>query len=204
MGDVRQTVRDSGRLVVISAVADNGVIGRDGGMPWKLPGDLRRFRAKTKGNAVVMGRRTFKSAGRLDERMNLVLTSDPDGVEGASADKGTTYHAPLKAVRSLDAALEAFVASGRDRLYCCGGAGVYRDCLPMAGELDITRVHAEPDGDVRFPAEAVDDHFALVAEHPAPRHESAELLGDDEFTGEVPYTYRRYVREDLMNGVRHG
>lgn len=119
-------------------MATNGVIGRDGGLPWRLPDDLRRFKAITMGKPVLMGRRTFESLGRpLPGRENLVLTRD------------RAWSAPgCRVVHSLDEAIAA--AAGAEELMVIGGAEVFRLAWPRLARLELTEVHAEIEGDVRL------------------------------------------------------
>ncbi len=129
----------------MAAVARNGVIGRDGALPWHLPEDMRRFRATTMGQALVMGRRTYESIGRpLPGRTTVVVTRQrpwppdgelPDGVLVAG---------------SVPEALAQAAATGRD-VFVQGGSRIYAEALPVADILDITWVDATPDGDARFP-----------------------------------------------------
>jgi dihydrofolate reductase len=127
------------RLSIIAAVAENGVIGRDGDMPWKLSTDLKRFKALTTGKPVVMGRKTFASIGRpLPNRLNIVLTRD-----GAFAADGVV------AVPDLDAALAA--AGPAREVMVIGGGEIYRALLDRAETLYITHVAAAPAGDTHFP-----------------------------------------------------
>ncbi|MFM2288483.1 MAG: hypothetical protein RL684_1626 [Pseudomonadota bacterium] len=128
------------RLVLLAAVADNGVIGREGTLPWHLPDDLKRFKALTLGKPVLMGRRTAESIGRpLPGRRNLVLTSQASSpVEG------------METVASLDDALARCAQSAE--VCVIGGAGLYRLTLPQADVLELTCVHASVAGDVHFPA----------------------------------------------------
>lgn len=130
------------RLTLIAAVADNGVIGRDNGLPWRLPGDLKRFKALTLGKPVIMGRKTFASIGRpLPERLNIVVTRDPAArFDGASV------------VHSLEEALAAAAASGAAEAMVIGGAEIYALALPLADRLELTEVAAAPEGDAFFPA----------------------------------------------------
>ncbi len=130
------------RISLVAAMAEDGIIGRDGGLPWHLPDDLKRFRALTTGHHVVMGRRTHQSIGRaLPGRTNLVLSRDP------------SYRAPgCQVVRSLEEALEVASAAGEDEAFVIGGAAVYADALARADRIYLTRVGARVDGDVRFPA----------------------------------------------------
>ena len=123
--------------VAIVAMADNGVIGRDNGLPWHLPDDLRRFKALTMGHAILMGRRTQESIGRaLPGRRNLVLTRNP------------RWQAPgCEAVGSLASALER---AGEGELFVIGGAEVFALSWPVVGRVELTEVHAEPEGDVRL------------------------------------------------------
>ena len=127
-------------ISLVVAVADNGVIGRDNALPWRLPEDLRRFKAITMGKPILMGRRTFDSIGRpLPGRTNLVLTRDrswrADGVIP---------------VGSIDEALER--AAGAPELLVIGGAEVFRLVMPLAVRIHLTQVHASVPGDVEFPA----------------------------------------------------
>jgi dihydrofolate reductase len=128
-------------ITLVVAVAANGVIGRDGGLPWRLPEDLRRFKAATLGKPVVMGRRTFESIGRaLPGRHNIVLTRRPDY---RPADPAVTV------VTDLDGALRA--AGDVPEVMVIGGAEVYALALPQASRILLTRVEAEVAGDTRFP-----------------------------------------------------
>ena len=130
------------RVSLIAAVADNGVIGRGGDLPWRLPADLKQFRRLTMGHHLIVGRRTWESIGKpLKGRRILVLTRsetvDPPGAEPCA---------------SLDEALARAEAAGDDEAFVAGGAEIYRLALPRADRLYLTRVHAQPEGDVRFPA----------------------------------------------------
>jgi dihydrofolate reductase len=124
-------------IALVVAHSANRVIGRDGGLPWRLPGDLKRFRALTTGQTVVMGRRTYESlpdAFRpLPDRRNVVLTSDP----GYRADGA-------EVVGDLDAALAA-------PCFVIGGGEVYAQALPRAQRVYATELEAEVDGDTFFP-----------------------------------------------------
>jgi len=143
-------------LAIIVAMDERGVIGREGGLPWRLPDDLRRFKATTMGHTLIMGRRTLDSVGRaLPGRRSIVLTrntafTSPSGVAIAS---------------SLDDALGQ--AAGAERVFVIGGAEVYREALPRVDELLITRVHASVAGDVHFPPVAWDDWLLSDEEYHA-------------------------------------
>ena len=124
---------------LVAAVAENGVIGRGGGMPWHLPEDLRRFKVLTMGKPMLMGRRTFESIGRpLPGRRSLVLSRSSDW-----ASPGVTV------VRSVEEAIEA--ATEADELAVVGGAEVYRLTLPLAERIYLTRVLASVSGETIFP-----------------------------------------------------
>jgi len=132
----------------MAAVARNGVIGRDGSMPWHLPEDMRRFRRTTMGHVLVMGRRTYESIGRpLPGRTTVVVTRQVDWPPGGPIDG-------LLVAGSVPLALElaATVAGSPGReIFVQGGAQVYAEALPVADLLEITWVDAEPLGDTRFP-----------------------------------------------------
>jgi dihydrofolate reductase len=150
-------------LTLVVAVSENGVIGRDGGLPWHLPEDLRRFKAATLGKPVVMGRRTFDSIGRaLPGRHNIVLTRRADF---RPADPGVSV------AHDLDGALRA--AGDVPEIMIIGGAEVYALSLPRAGRILLTRVHARIEGDTVFaeldPAQwrvASREHFPADSRHP--------------------------------------
>jgi dihydrofolate reductase len=137
------------KFALVAAVAANGVIGRDGGMPWHYPADLRRFRETTTGHPVVMGRRTYEAiAARLDgplpNRHNVVLSSrDLDLPAGAEV-AGSVDEARRAAER-------AAAAMGVETVYVVGGATVYEQFLPLADRLVLTELHDTYEGDTRFP-----------------------------------------------------
>jgi dihydrofolate reductase len=133
-------------LVLVAAVAENGVIGRDGGLPWRLPSDLRRFRAITLGHPVLMGRKTYDAIGKpLPGRTNIVITRDV-----AFAARGVI------AAPNLEAALVVARGDARRRgvryVMIIGGGELYGQTIGCACRLEITRVHARPPGDSIFPA----------------------------------------------------
>lgn len=133
-------------LVIVAAIADNGVIGRDGALPWRLRSDLQHFRALTLGRPVVMGRKTHQSIGRpLPGRTNIVVS------------RGGEFAAPgVLVAPSLPVALELARADalrrGGDAVMVIGGGDIYAQAMPAASRLEITRVHARPAGDALFPA----------------------------------------------------
>ena len=132
-------------LVLVAAVADNGVIGRDGAMPWRLKSELAHFRRLTMGHPLVMGRKTFRSLGRpLPGRTNIVVTRDP-----AFAAPGVVVTAGLEA--ALAAARGDALRRGAAAIMVIGGAEIYAQTLPLADRLELTRVHARPDGDTLLP-----------------------------------------------------
>lgn len=134
-------------LALVVAVAENGVIGREGALPWHLSSDLKRFRALTWGKPILMGRRTFESIGKpLPGRISIVLSTDPDFV----VPEGVVKVPDLAAAR--DAAAAAARALGADEAMVIGGHRVFADTLPLARVLHLTEVHLSPAGDVLFPA----------------------------------------------------
>jgi dihydrofolate reductase len=143
-------------LSLIVAVAENGVIGAQGALPWRLPDELAHFKRTTLGKPVLMGRRTFVSLGRpLPGRANVVLSRDP---------KYTTHGALV--ARDLDEAIGMHAAAPEQ--FVIGGASLYAEALPRAERIYLTRVHARPAGDVFFPSlESGEWGEALISEHPA-------------------------------------
>ena len=147
-------------ISIIVAVAENGVIGSGNRLPWRLPDDLKRFKALSLGKPVVMGRRTFDSIGRLlPGRANIVVSRQSGlAIEGAVV------------ARSLDDALAA--AGDVPETVVIGGAEIFRQVLPRTDTIHLTRVHARVAGDVFFPEldpaqwrESVVEHHAADERH---------------------------------------
>jgi dihydrofolate reductase len=131
-------------IVLIAAVADNGVIGAGGSIPWRLKTDLHRFKAMTMNKPVVMGRKTFLSLRRpLPGRTNIVMTRNAD-FRSSGAIVATSLSAALE-VATGDA-LRRFVTE----IAVIGGAEIYAQWMGLAGRLEVTEVHANPDGDTLF------------------------------------------------------
>ena len=131
-------------IVLVAAVAENGVIGRKGGLPWRLKSDLQHFRTVTLGKPVVMGRKTWESIGRpLPGRTNIVATRD------------RAFTARGAVVADLAAALEVARADALrrsvDAIAVIGGGDIYAQVFALATRLEITRVHASPEGETVFP-----------------------------------------------------
>ena len=134
-------------IVLIAAVAENGVIGAGGTIPWRLKSDMQRLKAMTMGIPIVMGRKTFESFPRrpLPGRTNIVVTRD--AAYRAAGAVVTTSFADAMAIASGDA-LRRFATE----IAIIGGAEIYAQWMDRADRLEITEVHARPDGDTRFPA----------------------------------------------------
>jgi dihydrofolate reductase len=131
------------RISIIAAVAENGVIGRGGTLPWRLSDDLRRFKQLTMGHTIIMGRRTWESIGRaLPGRRTVVVSRNPDFRTNA---EGVTT------ITSLDKSLSIAEVAGDDEAFIIGGAELYRESLGRADRLYLTRVCAAIDGDTSFP-----------------------------------------------------
>lgn len=127
----------------VIAIAENGIIGRDNAMPWRLAGDMAFFKRTTMGKPIVMGRKTYESFPRrpLPGRPNLVVTRDAN------------YEAPgAEVFSSLDAAISRGVelAGEAGEVMVIGGAEIYRQALPRATRIYLTEVHAQPEGDAHF------------------------------------------------------
>lgn len=133
----------------IVAVADNGVMGRSGGhlgLPWRIKSEFAYFRKTTMGHPVIHGRKSYEALGKpLPGRANIVITRDtsytPEGV--------TVAHTVEDAIGM---AKDAAKKDGKDEIFICGGAEIYRQALPFTQKLYFTEVHLRPEGDVRFPA----------------------------------------------------
>jgi dihydrofolate reductase len=132
-------------IVLVLAMADNGVIGADGGIPWRIPEDMKRFKALTLGKPIVMGRKTWESFPKrpLPGRTNIVVTRDPDF---RSAGVVVTHSFADARAIALGDALRRFATE----IAIIGGAEIYAQWMDDADRLEITEVHARPQGDTRF------------------------------------------------------
>jgi dihydrofolate reductase len=158
-------------ISLVVAVADNGVIGRKGKLPWHLPDDLRRFKELTTGHTVVMGRRTFESIGRaLPNRRNVVLTRNRTW----AADGAEVVH---------DLASFLGTADQNEEILVIGGAEVFNQTLPMADRVYLTSVHVEVEGETVF-AGLDQSEWELLSE---------EQRGSDE-SHASPFSFRVYER----------
>ena len=134
------------KIVLVAAIGENNVIGRDGQLPWRLKSDLKHFRGLTINKPVVMGRKTYESIGKpLKDRTNIVLTKDfglivPGGILATSLDA------------AMSMARQDAKKRGIDEIMVIGGGDVFETLMPRADRLEITHVHASPPGDAFFPA----------------------------------------------------
>ncbi len=140
------------RISLIAALSENRVIGNQGKIPWHLADDFRRFKERTLGHVLIMGRKTHESIGRpLPGRTNIVITRDIyREIPGCIV------------VESFEAALEKARTIESEEIFVCGGGQIYTEALPVADCLYLTLVHAIIDGDTFFPEYA--DHFEKVVE----------------------------------------
>ncbi len=157
------------KLSLIVAMAENGVIGKDNGLPWKISSDLKYFRETTMGKPVIMGRKTFQSIGRpLPGRVNIVITRDvtfaPDGVITA-----------LSLDMALDVGKNLALAKGVEEVMVIGGAQIYELTLSDADRLYLTRVHGNMEGDTFFPPLNGDDWLEASRQ----RHAASEKDSHD-------------------------
>ncbi len=150
------------KIVLVAAVGANGVIGRAGGMPWRLKSDLAHFKRLTLDKPVIMGRKTFVSIGRpLPKRTNIVITRDAN-----FAAPGVLTAPNFEAALAL--AREDADRRGGDEIMVIGGSEVFAAAMPLAARLEITHVHSDTQGDVTFPP--IDPALwreAERSEHPA-------------------------------------
>jgi dihydrofolate reductase len=174
MTSVRDTVTD---IVLIAAVAENGVIGRGNALPWRLKSDMQHFRAATAGKPVIMGRKTYESVGKpLKERTTIVVSRDP-----AYMASGVVVAPSLGA--ALATARGDASRRGADAIVIAGGADIYSQAMPFADRLLITHVSVRPEGDAAFPA--VDPQMWREVAR------SAHEAGADDSAGFAFVTYER-------------
>jgi len=157
---------------IIAAVAENGVIGSVGRLPWRLPADMKYFKELTTGHAVVMGRKTFDTLSQpLSNRRNVVVTRDRT-YQVTGADVVYSFQDALRLV------------SGEEEVFIAGGGEIYELALPYASRLYLTIVHGDFDGDTRFPDLDMDEWRLLQSE----RHEADERHA-------IPFSFRLYERQ---------
>ena len=174
-------------IVLVAAIAENRVIGDDGGMPWHYPADLAHFKRLTSGHPVIVGRTTYESiadriGGPLPDRTNIVLTTrDLDLPEGAVV------------ANDLDEAVEIAAEDAADRgvdaVYVIGGATIYEQFLDRADRMVLTEVPERPDGDTRFPAWDADEWIEVERETDEEVDEDGD--GKDGDDGLAFVTYER-------------
>ena len=148
-------------VVCVVAMADNGVIGMAGDIPWRIPDDMKRFKALTLGKPVVMGRKTWESLPKrpLPGRTNIVVTRD------------AAYRADGAVVApSLDAALVRARAENPTQIAIVGGAEIYKAALPLAARIELTQVHVQVPGDTHLPPfDSAQWRETARAEHATPQ-----------------------------------
>lgn len=166
-------------LVLIAAVARNGIIGADNDMPWRLSSDLKHFKKLTLGKPVIMGRKTFLSFGGkpLPGRPHVVISRDP-AYAPEGAESATSFEAAFERASALAAEL------GVDEVMCIGGGQIYGQAIDRADRLEITEVDAEPSGDTRFPE--ID---------PALWRETSRLPGERTEKDSADFTFVTYRRK---------
>lgn len=157
-------------IILLAAVADNGIIGRDNGLPFRQSSDLKRFKQLSMGKPLVMGRKTYLSIGKpLPGRTNIVVTRDP------------SFNAVgVVTAMSLDAAMTVArgdaLRRGADAIVVIGGTDIFKQTMPLADRLEITHVHARPEGDVSFPP-IEETHWRATdrSDHPAGPQDEASF-----------------------------
>jgi dihydrofolate reductase len=166
------------QIVLVAAIGENNVIGREGQLPWRLKSDLQHFKRRTLNRPVVMGRRTYESIGKpLKDRTNIVVTRSlgvivPGGVLATSLDA------------ALAIARDDAIKRGVDEIMVIGGSDVFSDTIDRANRLEITHVHASPPGDSFFPP--IDPTVWAAGT----RREYSAGPGDDADFSVVTYTRR--------------
>lgn len=154
---------------LIVAAAENGVIGKDNDMPWKISSDLQYFKKNTLGKPIIMGRKTFQSIGKpLPGRVNIVITRDTS----FTAEGVITAHSVEMA---LEVAKSMAETKGVDEVMVIGGAQIYELCLPETDRLYLTRIHAHIEGDTYFPTLDAKDWIEFTSS----RHKAGEKDSHD-------------------------
>jgi len=168
-------------VALIAAVAENGVIGKDGGLPWHLPADLKRFKQLTSGHHLIVGRATWESIGRpLPDRTFVVVTRSP-----GEPRPGVMF------VRSIDEGVAAARTAGDPQPFVAGGSGIFREALErgLVDRLELTRLHRSYEGDARFPG-FDEGGWKLVAREVHPADPAADLPA---------FEFQTYLRRETVD-----
>ncbi len=162
---------------LIAAASENNVIGVHGVLPWKLPADLKRFKELTSGHPIIMGRKTYESIGRpLPNRRNIVVTHRKDlQIEG--------YDVVASMKEALRLASSFQLPASSSEIFVIGGGEIYRQALPLAHRIYLTRVHASIEGDTFFPEVPMDEWREVSRE---------EYSADSD--NQYPFTFLLYER----------
>jgi len=166
-------------LSILVAVAENGVIGRGGDLPWHLAADLRRFKRLTMGHTIVMGRKTWESIGRPLPGRRMVVVSRQAGYRADGA----------RVVSSLQEALAVAREAGDQQPFVVGGGQIYQQALPLASRLYLTRVRVGVAGDTHFPAYRTED-WQLVESEPH----------DADARNDYPFRFELFERREGWHG----
>jgi dihydrofolate reductase len=156
------------KVSIVVAKGENNVIGKENGLPWHLPSDLRHFKKTTSGHHVIMGRKTFESLGKpLPGRTHIVVTRD------------NSYHVPQGhyVVNDIMEGINIGKSKGLEKLYILGGAEIYKLSLPHADEMVITEVKGTPEGDTFFP-EVDMNKWEEVSREPVEKDDKNEYAHD--------------------------
>jgi dihydrofolate reductase len=136
-------------IIIIAAISENGVIGKDNAIHWAIKEDLAHFRDLTRGWPCIMGRKTWESLPKrpLPGRLNIIVSGSLK--ENDCVSPGVTESTQVKICPSLSAAIEHCTAY--EKIFICGGASIYREAIPLAHSMEITHIHSNYDGDTFFP-----------------------------------------------------
>jgi len=165
------------KIALVVAMSKNRVIGVNNSLPWRLPSDLKRFKALTTGKVIIMGRRTFESIGLkpLPERMNFVITKNEE-----LANKFVFEQPNLFVFTALLPALSyaAQIERTSEEIMVIGGSTLYKECLPLANRIYLTTVGVECAGDTFFPEEFDRDNWQCKSSEEVVDDPKSYLLGD--------------------------
>lgn len=154
-------------IAIIAAVSKNNVIGNKGVIPWKIKGEQKRFKELTTGKIIIMGKRSFEEIGKpLPERKTILVSN--------------TLFYEDENCRTVGSLSEALKLAGTEDVFIAGGEMIYKEALPFADKMYITRVDITLEGDTFFPEYKEEDFVKL---------------SEEEFCGEIPYSYLTYERK---------
>ena len=147
-------------IIIIAAMANNRVIGKNNSLPWSFPQDLKRFKTLTKGFPCIMGRKTWESLPKkpLPDRFNIIISGTLKKEDLYTTEDTEEHRDKIEIFSSLSDAIEH--CKGQEKVFICGGSSIYKEAMEYAGKIELTQIHKDYEGDVYFPE--IDSDWKII------------------------------------------